>query len=897
MTNLSPEIGFALVQNDEEVSYETRIVKEPENLNTWLDFYRCKVREYNTTKDEVSKQNNILYQLFILKRGCGYLKRSYKLFVLYVNLRIDLIKDLNPLKYKSHFKAVNGVFDQGLVNLHKFPVIWQKYLKFLIDHQLYDLALIRKTFNAALRSLPLTQHEAIWDLYIGFADKLIKNFSEANHEVSVIVSRIYLKYLEIHPDYLEEIIDKLIGLGNYSAAIRLFENHVLSDSKFVSSQGKSSLDVHLEYSSCISGHVKQIMSTSQRNDHQVQQNLLKYDKKMENFLSNLIGTYPDQLGLIVVKLAKYFIIRKNFIKTDDVFAKYLKNCLTIKDFKLIYDSYLEFKENLIKNYLEKISVKEELLAKSPEDESLQQSLGQLNSSLDINMEVFEKLISDRKHYICDILLRQDINNCAIWLQKIDLFDREGQIQDQLNCFVDAIKKIKPSKAHFDEFYKDGDDNETGDGDASMQNEIEKKESENLNQKMGKTSGLEKIWIKYAGTYETNNDILTARRIYSSAIKVPFINANDLVDIYFAWAEMEINSADDDDEGLERAIKVLESAITAPDFKQLGIPEDKVNFFNEDLVAQHKVHKSIKLWSFYLDLVESTDDLDRIRRAYEWILKLKILTPLILINYINFLESREMFNESFQVFEVGLEKFNYYPIKFEISSLYISKLVSHYNKIQSNDLYSRKKFQYKERIRDLFEQSLNDCPSNLCKKLYLQYANFEKSEGAKSIALTIYKKCIKHLHLNSDEPVPANYFSSTSVSGLESAKLLENYKQISEVYDILVSETSKFNGLESARPVFETIMKDEVNFPSFELLRFVIEFKNLEVELKEIDRARAIFKFGVAFINYNISHPEYKKANLQAIDKFWKDWAEFELNYGNQDTYADMLRTKRDVQAK
>ena len=54
-------------------------------------------------------------------------------------------------------------------------------------------------------------------------------------------------------------------------------------------------------------------------------------------------------------------------------------------------------------------------------------------------------------------------------------------------------------------------------------------------------------------------------------------------------------------------------------------------------VQMKVHKSLKLWTFYVDLEESLGTLESTCAVYEKILELRIATPQIIINYAMLLE--------------------------------------------------------------------------------------------------------------------------------------------------------------------------------------------------------------------------------------------------------------------
>jgi len=65
----------------------------------------------------------------------------------------------------------------------------------------------------------------------------------------------------------------------------------------------------------------------------------------------------------------------------------------------------------------------------------------------------------------------------------------------------------------------------------------------------------------------------------------------------------------------------------------------------------------------------------------------------------------------------------------------------------------------------------------------------------------------------------------------------------------------------------------------------LRFAGLERKLGEIDRARAIFAHASQFCDPRVN------AN------FWKEWYDFELETGSEDTFREMLRIKRSVQAQ
>lgn len=72
---------------------------------------------------------------------------------------------------------------------------------------------------------------------------------------------------------------------------------------------------------------------------------------------------------------------------------------------------------------------------------------------------------------------------------------------------------------------------------------------------------------------------------------------------------------------------------------------------------------------------------------------KVITPLILLNYAEFLDKNHYYEESFKIYEHGLTLFNW-PGLYEIWIMYITKFIERY---QGNKL---------ERTRDMFEKVLD-----------------------------------------------------------------------------------------------------------------------------------------------------------------------------------------------
>ena len=311
------------------------------------------------------------------------------------------------------------------------------------------------------------------------------------------------------------------------------------------------------------------------------------------------------------------------------------------------------------------------------------------------------------------------------------------------------------------------------------------------------------------------------------MKVPFKSVAELAETWCEWAEMELRG-----ENFDKAVEVMAKATQAP-------KKSTVDYFDETLSPQQRIHKSWKLWSFYVDLVESVASLDETKNVYERIFELRIATPQTVVNYANLMEEHKYFEDSFKVYERGLDLFSY-PVAFELWNLYLTKAVDRKIGI--------------ERLRDLFEQSLDECPPKFAKSLYLMYGNLEEERGLARHAMRIYERATRAV---SDE---------------------DRF----EMFEFYITKSASNFGLTSTRPIYERAI---AALPDQEAKEMCLKFAEMERRLGEIDRARAIYGHASQFCD--------PRTNAG----FWQKWEAFEVQHGNEDTFKEMLRIKRSVQAQ
>ncbi|KAF5015514.1 hypothetical protein F66182_13130, partial [Fusarium sp. NRRL 66182] len=103
-----------------------------------------------------------------------------------------------------------------------------------------------------------------------------------------------------------------------------------------------------------------------------------------------------------------------------------------------------------------------------------------------------------------------------------------------------------------------------------------------------------------------------------------------------------------------------------------------------------------------------------------------------------------------------------------------------------------------------------------------------------------------------------------------------------MFNFYITKSASNFGLTSTRPIYERAI---AALPDHEAKDMCLKFAEMERRLGEIDRARAIYGHASQFCD--------PRTNAG----FWQKWEAFEVQHGNEDTFKEMLRIKRSVQAQ
>ncbi|KAF7801355.1 pre-mRNA-splicing factor SYF1 [Senna tora] len=717
----------------------------------------------------------------IYERALKALPGSYKIWHAYLRERLELVRNL-PITH-SQYDTLNNTFERALVTMHKMPRIWIMYLQTLTEQKL--ITRTRRTFDRALCALPVTQHDRIWEPYLVFV-------SQKGIPIETSL-RVYRRYLKYDPFHIEDFIEFLINSNLWQEAAERLAS-VLNDDKFFSLKGKTKHRLWLELCDLLTRHATEVSGLN-----------------VDAIIRGGIRKFTDEVGRLWTSLAEYYIRRGLHEKARDIFEEGMSTVVTVRDFSVIFDSYSQFEESMLTYKMQEMDLSDEeeddLEENGVEDDEDIRFMGKssledfekkilhgfwLNDKNDIDLRLarFDHLLNRRPELANSVLLRQNPHNVEQWHRRLKLF--EGNPTKQILTYTEAVRTVDPMKA------------------------------------VGKPHTL---WVAFAKLYENHKDLANARVIFDKAVQVNYKTVDNLASVWCEWAEMELRH-----KNFKGALDLMRRATAEP---SVEVKRRVAADGNEPV--QMKLHKSLRLWTFYVDLEESLGNLESTRAVYERILDLRIATPQIIINYAYFLEEHKYFEDAFKVYERGVKIFKYPHVK-DIWVTYLSKFVKRYGKTKL------------ERARELFENAVETTPADQVKPLYLQYAKLEEDYGLAKRAMKVYD---------------------------QATKAVPNNEKLS-MYEIYIARAAEIFGVPKTREIYEQAI--ESGLPDKDVKTMCLKYAELEKSLGEIDRARGIYVFASQF------------ADPRSDSEFWNKWHEFEVQHGNEDTFREMLRVKRSVSA-
>ncbi|RWS06759.1 pre-mRNA splicing factor Syf1-like protein [Dinothrombium tinctorium] len=448
-----------LIENDEDIAFEEDILRNAFSVKHWLRFV-----EHKKNAKCTSQAINMVYE-----RALRELPGSYKLWKSYLDFRREQVKTLSIVS--KEYKDVNNCFERALVFMHKMPRIWLDYCQFLMNQML--ITKTRRTFDRCLQSLPITQHNRIWPLYLQFVKM---------HNIPQTAIRVYKRYLKLQPEDAEDLIDYLFSIGNLNdAAIKLAE--IVNKEDFLSKEGKSKHQLWTELCDLISKNPDKVHSL-----------------KVDAIIREGIKRYTGQQGKLWNSLAEYYTRSGLFEKARDIYEEALISVMTIRDFSQVFDAYAQSEEKFINAKMQ--------IQNLTEDDDIE---------LELRLARYEDLIERRPLLLNSVALRQNPHNVDEWLKRIDLL--EGKPLEIINTFTEAVQTVDSKQAigkphtlwvNFAKFYERNDQLE----DARMIFE------KAIEAPFARVEDLASVWCEWAEMELRNNSYKEALKVMQRAVTPP-----------------------------------------------------------------------------------------------------------------------------------------------------------------------------------------------------------------------------------------------------------------------------------------------------------------------------------------------------------------------------------------
>ncbi len=511
--------------------------------------------------------------------------------------------------------------------------------------------------------------------------------------VELTAVRVFRRYLQIEPTAREDYIDFLQEHGLWGeAAVQLAA--VVNDPKFSSTKGSTQHALWMQLCDIVSQHPGGIGSLN-----------------VEAILRSGLERFTDEVGRLWCALANYFIRLGHFERARDVYEEGIQSVITVRDFSMIFDAYVQFEEALLEAKADLLEgdlalPSQEAAPPSQQDippppastAAAAQVLSSLNASsddMDLRLRRLELLADRRPLLLSSVLLRQNPNNVNEWHKRAKLFQDQNKPRQAIMTFTEAVKTVDVYKA------------------------------------VGKPHTL---WLAFAKMYEDAGDVENAAVVMQRAVQARARTTSDLAALYVAWAELHIRA-----EQFEKAREVMQAAVKSP--VQGGGNEGKSS-------AASKLHRHISVWTLYLDLEENLGSVQSVKAAYERCIELKVATPQVVMNYAAYLQENKYFEDSFRAFEKGLAVFKF-PHAAELWVAYITAFVERFGGSKL------------ERLRELCEASVLEAPPTAAKALYLLYASLEEKHGLLRRALKVYQRAAAAVAPNDKYEVYLQYIARTT----------------------------------------------------------------------------------------------------------------------------------------
>ena len=889
----------------------------------------------------------ILYQArnLISERALSLLPGSYKLWknyldfksIVYIQSRSVMFQQLDQNNVKpndtgsatttrtltsylvtsstkaSKYKSIISAYERSLVRMNKYPRVWTSYIYFCITHNPQpNITSIRQLFNRSLLALPATQHDLIWKEYLCwilnelppmglFVEKgknvdgplvrackknggVLPNYysnrmdggdddmNDGNDKEEVeeekdrdddtialpseTILRVLRRYAHYYnPTARELLASKALKLGHYGEAATLY-CEILNDVDFLSVQGTTRHELWMTLANICTEHPEEI------NDAGIDFESIIRAVLKPHMSSG--GNSSSGFGWDIVDTKKS---SENEGEKEDEEEQKQK---VIEQRNQLQASLGEMEGTLWTKLAQyHIRMGEFELARSIYEEAMESVMRVRDFSL-----IFDGYIKFEEGVIeamMETMNEEEEEEKENGDEKND--DQQSSMEDDEDLDIllgdSAVKRTS----------RNNDDDEEEDENVSADIELALVRAENVMKRRPLLLNYVLLrqnphnvgeWLKRADLYlkldQISQAIASLEESFKAVHSRQAVNGSP-ADLYKTLASLY----EDKKKDFAKARSVYERiCCEKPEF-HFGDPDDLAQCYTAwvEMELRHEqwdnalslarrsvahtrttnsskitrgLSRSLRLWNLMLDLEESLGTLQTTKDAYNRLIEIKVATPAHIINFTSYLNGKKYFEESFTAYERGLEMFSFpHPGAKLLWKDYLGAFFTRYGGTKTH------------RTRELFDRCLQSCPPEDASEFFISYGKFEEEYGLTKRALGIYERmCIV---------VPAQ----------------EKFCS----YQLYIAKTIKYLGVTATRPIYEkaiSALEDDA------AAQMCCDFANMEASMQEIDRARTAFTYGA-----QLADPRRKP-------EYWGEWHGFEVSHGNEETFREMLRVKRGVQA-
>ncbi|OHT06115.1 Pre-mRNA-splicing factor SYF1 [Tritrichomonas foetus] len=357
----------------QDIGYEQQLTRNINGISlvrTWLSYILIKKQHYlnmnfpNGVPDqrELAKQIDQLWIYY--NRAVKQYPRSYKIWADYCDTRSSyVIQFLN--EDELSIQMANGTYERALHNLWTCPRLWLDYLNFLGKQK--RLSLLRRTFNRALQSLPITQHDRLWEAYLHIIRDL--------HAVAT-TDDAYRRFLKLHPEHIEDACEFFIAEKSTRRAA-FYLKMLLNDPNFQSLNNRPKYYWWTQLAEVVG--------------------LDPYIEDAEKLLRDGCKGFVVETGRVWVLIAEHFARLGLFADAIQTFEDAMNSTITAHDFALVFQGEVD----------------------------LLYSIAMKSDKFSMYLQKLDDLLNRRPLLLNSTKLRHNKNNVMNWIERVTLhFDKE-----------------------------------------------------------------------------------------------------------------------------------------------------------------------------------------------------------------------------------------------------------------------------------------------------------------------------------------------------------------------------------------------------------------------------------------------------------------------------------------